>query len=293
MNKKTLQEIDVRGKKVLVRVDFNVPLHNGEVLDETRIVAALTTIKYLVEQNARVILVTHLGRPKGKVVPDLSVRPLVNNISRLLNQRIMFAGDCGGPDSARIAGEMKGGEVVLLENVRFDPGEEENDPELGHKLAKLAEVFVNEAFGDSHRAHASTVVVTRYLPAVAGFLMEKEIRSLSEVVENPTRPFVIVLGGAKVKDKIPVVENLIDKVDSILIGGVMANTFLKSQNYDLGKTLAENESLDMARDIMKKCTAPTGRIINSWISTLLSACFPPLRMFIIGTGNSRAFTPPT
>lgn len=255
MNKKTLRDIDVYGKKVLVRVDFNVPLNNGEVLDDTRIMAALPTIRYLVERDARVILVTHLGRPKGKVVPDMSVRPLVNNISRLLGKRIMFASDCGGPDSARVVAEMKEGDVVLLENVRFDPGEEKNDPELGHDLAQLAEVFVDDAFGDSHRAHASTVVITQYLPAVAGFLMEREISSLSEVVENPERPFVMILGGAKVEDKIPVVENLIDKVDSILVGGVMANTFLKSQGYDLGKTLAENESLDIAADIIKKCTA--------------------------------------
>lgn len=253
MNKKTLRDIDVRGKRVLVRVDFNVPLKNGEVLDDTRIVAALPTIRYLIERKSRVILVTHLGRPKGKVMPEMSVRPLVKNISTLLGKQIMFASDCGGPDSERVVSEMKDGDVVILENVRFDPGEEKNDPELGLDLAKLADVFVDDAFGDSHRAHASTVVVAQYLPAVAGFLMEKEISSLSEVISNPDRPFVMILGGAKVEDKIPVVENLIDKVDSILVGGVMANTFLKSQGYDLGKTLSENESLDIAREILKKC----------------------------------------
>lgn len=252
MQMKTLRDVDVTGKRVLVRVDFNVPLKNGEILDDTRITAALPTINYLMERKARIILVTHLGRPKGKVVPEMSVRPLVRHISSILGRRIMFASDCGGPDSERLVSEMGEGEVVLLENVRFDPGEETNDEDLGNALAKLADIYVDDAFGDSHRAHASTVVVTQYLPAVAGFLMEKEVNSLSAATENPERPFAMILGGSKVEDKIPVVENLINKIDFLLIGGVMGNTFLKAQGYDLGATKVDEEGLDTAREIMKK-----------------------------------------
>jgi len=252
MEMKTLRDVDVTGKRVLVRVDFNVPLKNGEILDDTRIIAALPTIRYLMERKARIILVTHLGRPKGKVVPEMSVRPLVKRISTLLGRPIMFASDCGGPDSQRVVSEMVDGEVVLLENVRFDPGEEINDEELGQALAKLADIYVDDAFGDAHRAHASTVVVTKYLPAVAGFLMEKEINALSAATVNPARPFAMILGGAKVEDKIPVVENLIDKIDFLLIGGVMGNTFLKAQGYDLGSTKFDEEGLEIAKDIMKK-----------------------------------------
>lgn len=255
MNMKTLRDVDVTGKRVLVRVDFNVPLKDGEILDDTRITAALPTITYLMDRRARVILVTHLGRPKGKVVPDMSVRPLVKHISNILGRRIMFASDCGGPDSQRLVSEMSDGEVVLLENVRFDPGEETNDEDLGYALAKLADIYVDDAFGDSHRAHASTVVVTEYLPAVAGFLMEKEVKSLSAAIENPERPFAIILGGSKVEDKISVIENLLDKIDFLLIGGVMGNTFLKAQGYDLGSTRVDEDGLEIARDIIKKATA--------------------------------------
>jgi len=255
MQMKTLRDVDVTGKRVLVRVDFNVPLQNGEILDDTRITAALPTINYLMERKARIILVTHLGRPKGKVVPEMSVRPLVRHISNILGRRIMFASDCGGPDSERVVSEMGDGEVVLLENVRFDPGEETNDEDLGNALAKLADIYVDDAFGDAHRAHASTVVVTQYLPAVAGFLMEKEVNSLSVAIENPARPFAMILGGSKVEDKIPVVENLIDKIDFLLIGGVMGNTFLKAQGYDLGSTKVDEEGLEIAREIIKKAAA--------------------------------------
>lgn len=252
---KTLKDVDVAGKRVLVRVDFNVPLQDGVILDDTRITAALPTITYLIERKAQVILVTHLGRPKGKVVPAMSVRPLVKHISNVLGRRIKFASDCGGLDSQRVVSEMSDGEVVLLENVRFDPGEETNDEELGNALAKLAEIYVDDAFGDAHRAHASTVVVTEYLPAVAGFLMEKEVNSLSAAIENPERPFAMILGGAKVEDKIPVVENLLGKIDFLLIGGVMGNTFLKAQGYDLGSTRVDEEGLAVARDIIKKAAA--------------------------------------
>jgi len=255
MNMKTLRDVDVTGKRVLVRVDFNVPLKDGEILDDTRIRAALPTITYLMDRRARVILVTHLGRPKGKVVPEMSVRPLVKHISSILGRRIMFASDCGGPDSQRLVSEMNDGEVVLLENVRFDPGEETNDEDLGYALAKLADIYVDDAFGDSHRAHASTVVVTEYLPAVAGFLMEKEVQSLSAAIENPDRPFAIILGGSKVEDKISIIENLLDKIDFLLIGGVMGNTFLKAQGYDLGGTRVDEDGLEIAREIIKKATA--------------------------------------
>ena len=255
MNMMTLRDVDVTGKRVLVRVDFNVPLKDGEILDDTRITAALPTITYLMDRKARVILVTHLGRPKGKVVPEMSVRPLVKHISNVLGRRIMFASDCGGPDSQRLVSEMSDGEVVLLENVRFDPGEETNDEDLGYALAKLADIYVDDAFGDSHRAHASTVVVTEYLPSVAGFLMEKEVQSLSAAIENPERPFAIILGGAKVKDKISVIENLLDKIDYLLIGGVMGNTFLKAQGYNLGSTRVDEDGLEIARDIIRKAAA--------------------------------------
>lgn len=261
MKMKTLRDVDVTGKRVLVRVDFNVPLKDGIILDDTRIRAALPTIEYLMARKARIILVTHLGRPKGKVVPEMSVRPLVKHISSLLGRPIMFASDCGGPDSQRVVSEMGEGEVVLLENVRFDPGEETNDEELGNALASLADIYVDDAFGDSHRAHASTVVITRYIPAVAGFLMEKEVNTLSSAMQSPERPFTMIMGGAKAADKIPVVENLIDKIDFLLVGGVLGNTFLKAQGYDLGSTKIDDTGVDIAREIIKKANERGVRIV--------------------------------
>ncbi|MBZ4654646.1 MAG: phosphoglycerate kinase [Peptococcaceae bacterium] len=254
MNKKTIRDIDVTGKRVLVRVDFNVPLQDGKITDDTRITEALPTIKYLKEKGAKTILVTHVGRPKGKVVPEMGVAPIVKHLSFLLGEEVLYAADCGGPESVKAVEGMKPGQVLLLENVRFYAGEEKNDPELARKLAQLADVYVNDAFGTAHRAHSSTEGVARFLPAVAGFLMEKELNALSEALHNPAKPFVAILGGAKVSDKIAVMENLLDKVNYLLVGGGMANTFLKAQGYDMGKSLVETDKLDVAAEILKKAT---------------------------------------
>lgn len=252
MSKKTLRDIEVKGKRVLVRVDFNVPMKDGQILDFTRIEEALPTIRYLIEQRSKIILVTHLGRPKGRVDSKYSVQPFVQHLRSLLFKEVFFASDCGGEESKKIASKMEPGQVLLLENVRFYPEEEKNDPDFARALAELADVYVDDAFGNAHRKHASTVQVAEYLPAVAGFLMEKEIKALEEATKAPEKPFTLILGGAKVEDKIPVVKNVIDKVDYILVGGVMANTFLKAQGYNLGKTLVEDESLDIAKSILKE-----------------------------------------
>lgn len=252
MNKKTVRDIEVTGKKVLVRVDFNVPLQDGNITDDTRIREALPTIKYLKEKGAKTILITHVGRPKGKVVPEMSVAPIVKHLSSLLGEEVLYAADCGGPESVKVVEGMKPGQVVLLENVRFYAGEEKNDPEFARTLAQLADVYVNDAFGTAHRAHSSTEGVARFLPAVAGFLMEKELKALSEALHNPAKPFVAILGGAKVSDKIAVMENLLDKVNYLLVGGGMANTFLKAQGHAMGKSLVETDKLDVAAQILKK-----------------------------------------
>lgn len=252
MNNKTIRDIDVQDKKVLVRVDFNVPMEGGRILDDTRMTEALPTLKYLLERGAKVILVTHFGRPKGKVVPEMSTRQLVPHLSSLLGQEVLFAKDCGGESSLEVVGRMKPGQAALLENSRFLPGEEKNDPEMARNLARLAEIYVNDAFGSAHRAHASTEGVAKYLPGVAGFLMEKELEALSSVLDNPSRPFVAILGGAKVSDKITVMENLLPKVNAMLIGGGMANTFLKSMGYDVGKSLVEEDKVELAGDILLK-----------------------------------------
>lgn len=250
MNKKTLRDIDVAGKKVLVRVDFNVPMKDSKINDDTRMVKALPTIKYLQEQKAKTILVTHLGRPKGKVVPEMSVKPIVEHLSELLGEEVLYARDCGGEDSRQVAEEMKEGQVLLLENARFYAEEEKNDPKMAEALARLADLYVNDAFGTAHRAHASTEGVAHHLPAVAGFLMEKEIEALSSVVGNPQKPFAAILGGAKVSDKISVMQNLLGKVDYLLVGGGMANTFLKAAGYETGKSLIEPEKLEVAQEIL-------------------------------------------
>ena len=252
MNKKTIRDISVSGKRVLVRVDFNVPMQDGEITDDTRIRAALPTIRYLRDQGARVVLVTHLGRPKGKIVPAMSVRPVAERLGRLLGQEVMLAADCGGEDSARIVAAMKEGQVVLLENVRFYPGEEKNSPEFITALAELADIYANDAFGTAHRAHASTTGVAQYLPAVAGFLMEQELEALSMALYSSERPFVAILGGAKVSDKIEVIRSLLTRVDHILVGGGMANTFLKAAGNEMGKSLVEQEKVDEARNLLQK-----------------------------------------
>jgi phosphoglycerate kinase len=249
--KKTIKDINVQNKKVLVRVDFNVPLKDGVVGDDTRIRAALPTIQYLLEQNAAVILCSHLGRPKDCVDPQYSMRPVADYLAKLIPQKVNFAEDCIGAIAKAAADALKGGEVLVLENTRFHDGETKNDPEMAKQLASLADIFVNDAFGSAHRAHASTAGVADYLPAVAGFLMEKEIQYLGQAIEDPKRPFIAILGGAKVSDKIGVIRNLLKKADEVLIGGGMANTFFKAQGYPVGDSLAEDEVLDVARELVK------------------------------------------
>lgn len=252
MNKKTIRDIALKNKRALVRVDFNVPLDDkGQVTDDTRIVASLPTIQYLVEQGAKVILCSHLGRPKGKD-QKFSLRPVAARLQHLLGKPVTFVGACIGQPVERVVEGMNAGEVVLLENVRFYPEEEKNDPEFAKKLAALGDVYVNDAFGSAHRAHASTEGVTRILPGVAGFLMEKELNYLGAALANPARPFVAILGGAKVSDKIKVIENLLPKVDSLLIGGGMANTFLAARGFNIGKSLVEADKIEMAKALMDK-----------------------------------------
>lgn len=252
MAKKTIQDIDVKGKRVLVRVDFNVPLDaEGNVTDDKRIVAALPSVKYLLEQGAKVILCSHLGRPKGKPDPQYSLRPVANKLaSHLPNVKVTFAEDVIGESAKAAIAAMKDGEVVLLENVRFHKEETDNDPEFSRQLASLADIFVSDAFGTVHRAHASTAGVAAYLPAVAGFLIGKELSIMGEALENPVRPFVAILGGAKVADKIGVITNLLNKCDSLIIGGGMMFTFYKAMGYEIGTSLLDAESIDLARDLM-------------------------------------------
>ncbi len=250
-NKKTIKDIDVDGKKVLVRVDFNVPIKEGKIGDDTRIRAALPTIQYLLEKNASVLLCSHLGRPKGKVDPQYSLRPVADHLGTLLGKSVGFAEDCIGDSAVAASARLKPGDVLLLENTRYHAGEEKNDPEMAAKLASLADIYVNDAFGAAHRAHASTEGVAQHLPAVAGFLMEKEIRYLGEAITNPQKPFVAILGGAKISDKISVIRNLLDKADRILIGGGMANTFLKAQGLDTADSLVEDDVLDTARSLLQ------------------------------------------
>jgi phosphoglycerate kinase len=250
--KKTIKDIDVQNKKVLVRVDFNVPLKDGVVGDDTRIRAALPTIQYLLEKNAAVILCSHLGRPKDCVDPQYSMKPVAAYLAKLIPQKVNFAEDCVGPVAKAAADALKGGEVLVLENTRFHAGETKNDPEMAKQLASLADIFVNDAFGSAHRAHASTAGVADYLPAVAGFLMEKEIQYLGQAIDDPKRPFVAILGGAKVSDKIGVIRNLLKKADDVLIGGGMANTFFKAQGYPVADSLVEDEVLDVARELVKE-----------------------------------------
>jgi phosphoglycerate kinase len=249
-NKKTVRDIDLKGKRVLVRVDFNVPIKDGQVGDDTRIRAALPTIEYLLQQDAAVILCSHLGRPKGGPDPKFSLKPTAEHLSKLMGTPVAFADDCIGPVAENAAKALKPGQVLVLENTRFHPEEEKNDPQMARELASLAEVYVNDAFGSAHRAHASTEGVARYLPAVAGFLLEKEIRYLGQAVSDPKHPFVAILGGAKISDKIGVIRNLLGKADKILIGGGMANTFFKAQGYPVGDSLAEDEVLDTARELI-------------------------------------------
>ena len=253
MNKKTVKDFDLKGKRVFVRVDFNVPLdENGNITDDTRIRAALPTINYLVENQAKVILASHLGRPKGKFNLKYSLSPVAMRLSQLLNKEVIFAEDCIGEKVENLVSNMNPGDVLLLENLRFYPQEEENDRDFAKKLADLAEIYINDAFGTAHRAHASTAGIAEFLPSGAGFLMQKEIEIMGKALENPERPFVAVLGGAKVSDKIGVITNLLNKVDSLLIGGGMAFTFLKALGYEIGRSLLEEDKIELAGSIIKE-----------------------------------------
>ena len=249
-NKKTVRDIDVNGKKVLVRVDFNVPLKDGAVSDDTRIRGALPTIQYLLEKGAAVILCSHLGRPKGVADPKYSLKPVAEYLKGLVSNPVFFAEDCVGEAAEKAAAALKPGEILVLENTRYHAGEEKNDLELAKGLADLADIYVNDAFGTAHRAHSSTEGVTRFKPGVAGFLLEKEIQYLSSAVENPKRPFVAILGGAKISDKIGVIKNLLNKADKVLIGGGMANTFFAAQGYDMADSLVQEEAIETAKEVL-------------------------------------------
>ncbi|WP_017726327.1 phosphoglycerate kinase [Halalkalibacterium ligniniphilum] len=252
MNKKTVRDLALQGKKVFCRVDFNVPMSEGKVSDDTRIRAALPTIQYLVEQGARVILASHLGRPKGKAVEELRLNPVAKRLSELLGKAVAKVDEAHGPVAEEAVAKLQNGDVLLLENVRFYQGEEKNDPELAKAFAALADVYVNDAFGAAHRAHASTEGIAHHLPAVAGFLMEKELDVLGKALSNPERPFTAIIGGAKVKDKIGVIENLLDKVDNLIIGGGLAYTFVKALGHEIGKSLLEEDKIELAKSFIEK-----------------------------------------
>ena len=253
MNKKTVRDIDVAGKKVFVRCDFNVPLNeNKEITDNTRIVGALDTIQYLLEHNAKVILASHLGRPKGEVKKEFSFEPVAKELEKLLGKKVELAQDIIGESAKQLVANMQDGDIVLLENVRFDAREEKNDPEFSKELASLAEIYVNDAFGTAHRAHSSTAGIADYLPAVCGFLIEKEINFLGGALEEPKRPFIAILGGKKVSDKIGVIRSLLEKVDTLIIGGAMANTFLKAKGYNVGKSLVEEDKIELAKELLEE-----------------------------------------
>lgn len=275
MDKKTVRDLDVAGKKVLVRVDFNVPLNDkGEITDDTRITASLPTIQYLLEQKAAVILMAHLGRPKGQVKPELSLAPVAKHLGKLLGKKILFAPDCVGEAAQAAASKLKPGHILLLENLRFHKEEEKNDMDFAEKLASLADLYVNDGFGVSHRAHASVEGVTHFLPAAAGFLLEKEIQYVGQAVTNPLHPFVAIIGGAKVSDKIGVISNLLDKVDTLLIGGGMANTFLAAQGHKMGKSLVEEDKLELAKELLAKAKKNK---VNMLLPTdlVMAAAFAP------------------
>jgi phosphoglycerate kinase len=272
MDKMTMKDIAIRDK-VLVRVDFNVPMEGNKITDTTRIERVLPTIRYLLEKNCRLILMSHLGRPKGKVVPGMSLAPVAKKLEELLGQKVIMASDCIGPEVKNLVGNLKPGEILLLENLRFHPEEEKNDQGFASQLAALGDIFIQDAFGTVHRAHSSTVGICKFLPSAAGFLLEKEIKFLGDVLKNPERPFLAILGGAKVSGKIAVIDNLLNKVDSLLIGGAMAYTFLEAQGIKVGKSLVEKDKVDLARNILKKAKEknvvfllPTDHVIVEEIS---------------------------
>lgn len=252
MNKKSLKDIDLKGKRVFCRVDLNVPMQEGKITDDTRIRAVIPTIQYLRDQGAKVILASHLGRPKGKVVEELRLTAVAKQLGELIGKDVQKADEAYGDAVKAQIEELNAGDILLLENVRFYPGEEKNDPELAKAFAELADVYVNDAFGTAHRAHASTEGITHYIPAVSGFLMEKELDVLGKALSNPERPFTAIIGGAKVKDKIGVIENLLEKVDNLIIGGGLAYTFVKAQGHEIGKSLLEEDKIELAKSFMEK-----------------------------------------
>ena len=260
--KKSVEDLEVSGKKVLVRCDFNVPQdENGEITDDRRIREALKTINYLVEHNARVILCSHLGRPKGEVNPKYSLKPVAKRISELTGKEVKMAEDVIGESAKSLASNLQDGEILLLENVRYDAREEKNDPEFSKELASLAELYVNDAFGTAHRAHSSTAGVAEYLPSACGYLIKKEIDIMGKALDNPERPFVAILGGKKVSDKISVINNLLDKVDSLIIGGGMAYTFFKAQGFEVGTSICELDKVDLAKELLEKAKAKNVRLV--------------------------------
>lgn len=252
MNKKSVRDIDVKGQKVFCRVDFNVPMKDGAITDDTRIRAALPTIQFLIEKGAKLILASHLGRPKGQVVEEMRLTAVADRLSELLGKKVAKTDEAYGAEVENVISELQDGEVVLLENVRFYAGEEKNDPELAKAFAGLADIYVNDAFGAAHRAHASTEGIAQHLPAVAGLLMEKELDVLGKALSNPERPFTAIIGGAKVKDKIGVIENLLEKVDNLIIGGGLAYTFVKAMGHEVGKSLLEEDKIDLAKSFIEK-----------------------------------------
>ena len=272
-NKKSIEDIDVTGKRVLCRCDFNVPTKNGKITSDKRIVAAMPTIKYLVDHNAKVILCSHMGKPKGEWKPELSLQVVADRISELLGKPVIMAKDVAGEDAHAKAAALKDGEVMLLENTRFEKGETKNDPELSKALASMADIFVNDAFGTAHRAHSSTAGVADYLPAVCGYLVQKEVSIMGKALANPERPFVAILGGAKVSDKLNVINNLLEKVDTLIIGGGMAFTFLAAKGYDIGKSLVDSEKIDYCKEMMAKAEAKGVKLLLP-VDAVVADSFP-------------------
>ena len=272
-NKKSIEDIEVAGKRVLCRCDFNVPTKNGKITSDKRIVAAMPTIKYLVEHNAKVILCSHMGKPKGEWKPELSLKVVAERISELLGKEVIMASDVAGEDSKAKAAALQNGDVMLLENTRYMKGETKNDPELSKNLASLADIFVNDAFGTAHRAHSSTAGVADYLPAVCGYLVQKEVSIMGKALANPERPFVAILGGAKVSDKLNVINNLLEKVDTLIIGGGMAYTFLAAKGYGIGTSLLDAEKIDYCKEMMAKAEAKGVKLLLP-IDTVVASAFP-------------------
>ncbi|CAK6479224.1 phosphoglycerate kinase [Peribacillus castrilensis] len=274
MNKKSIKDIELKGKRVFCRVDFNVPMQDGKISDDTRIKAALPTISYLTEQGAKVILASHLGRPKGQVVEELRLAPVAERLSELSGKDVQKAEEAYGETVQSIIDNMQNGEILLLENVRFYPGEEKNDQELAKSFAALADVYVNDAFGAAHRAHASTEGIAHHLPAVAGLLMEKELSVLGKALSNPERPFTAIIGGAKVKDKIGVIENLLEKVDHLIIGGGLGYTFIKAQGHEIGNSLLEEDKIELAKSFIESAKEK-GVKLHLPIDAVITAEFSP------------------